>query len=126
MKIVVDMNLSPKWVAYLNAHGHDAVHWSKVGAVDVSDRDIVDWARENECAVFTSDLDFSTILASLHLSKPSVIQLRSEVTLPERIGALTVAALNQAEQELLHGAILSIDAGQTRLRVRSLGVEQEE
>lgn len=126
MKIVVDMNLSPEWVAYLNSHGHDAVHWSSVGAVDASDGDIADWARESECAVFTSDLDFSTILASSHLSKPSIVQLRSEVTLPERIGALIVEALSHAEQELLRGAILSIDAGQARLRVRSLGVEREE
>lgn len=126
MKIVVDMNLSPEWVAYLNSHGHDSLHWSNVGAVDASDSEIVDWARENEYAVFTSDLDFSTILASSGLSKPSIIQLRSEVTLPDRVGNLIVDAIGQAEQDLLRGAILSIDVGQARLRVRSLGAVREE
>lgn len=32
MKLLVDMNLSPRWVAVLVGAGVDAVHWSAVGA----------------------------------------------------------------------------------------------
>lgn len=32
MKLLVDMNLSPKWVETLNASHHEAIHWSTVGA----------------------------------------------------------------------------------------------
>lgn len=31
MKLLIDMNLSPKWAGFLAAAGHDAVHWSSVG-----------------------------------------------------------------------------------------------
>jgi len=31
VKILIDMNLSPLWVTYLQAHGFDAAHWSAKG-----------------------------------------------------------------------------------------------
>jgi predicted nuclease of predicted toxin-antitoxin system len=31
MKLLVDMNLSPDWVAVLRAAGWEAAHWSQVG-----------------------------------------------------------------------------------------------
>ncbi|MFP4087231.1 MAG: DUF5615 family PIN-like protein [Desulfobacteraceae bacterium] len=43
MKIVIDMNLSPHWVQLLVKAGHEAVHWSEVGAPNASDRDIMAW-----------------------------------------------------------------------------------
>jgi predicted nuclease of predicted toxin-antitoxin system len=30
IKIIVDMNLPPRWVPVLKAEGWDAVHWSSV------------------------------------------------------------------------------------------------
>jgi predicted nuclease of predicted toxin-antitoxin system len=44
MKLLLDMNLSPAWLAVLAAHGHDAVHWSEVGAADAPDTHIMAWA----------------------------------------------------------------------------------
>jgi len=31
MHVLIDMNLTPRWVEYLNGVGHDAVHWSSIG-----------------------------------------------------------------------------------------------
>jgi predicted nuclease of predicted toxin-antitoxin system len=31
MKLLLDMNLSPDWVAELAARGWEAVHWSAIG-----------------------------------------------------------------------------------------------
>jgi len=31
MKLLVDMNLSPRWVPFLLDAAHEAVHWSTVG-----------------------------------------------------------------------------------------------
>ena len=59
MKIVVDMNLTREWLPELRAMGHDAIHWSSVGAVDASDTAIMEWARANDHIVMTSDLDFA-------------------------------------------------------------------
>ena len=53
------MNLSPNWCGYLNAEGHDAIHWSEVGPPQTTDVEIMRWA-----SVLTNDLDFGAILAA--------------------------------------------------------------
>ena len=78
VKIVIDMNLSPLWVQLLTDAGHEAVHWSRIGAPNASDREIMAWARSNGFIVFTHDLDFGTILASTDAEAPSVFQLRTQ------------------------------------------------
>lgn len=64
MKLVVDMNLSPAWVALLESAGHSAVHWSSVGPPNAPDMEIMGWAADHGAIVLTHDLDFSTILAA--------------------------------------------------------------
>jgi predicted nuclease of predicted toxin-antitoxin system len=41
MKLLVDMNLSPRWVDVFAGAGIHAVHWSTVGAKDASDAEIM-------------------------------------------------------------------------------------
>jgi predicted nuclease of predicted toxin-antitoxin system len=43
MKILIDMNLSPSWADFLIEAGFEAVHWSKVGASDANDSDVMQW-----------------------------------------------------------------------------------
>jgi predicted nuclease of predicted toxin-antitoxin system len=113
---VVDMNLTPDWVPYLQSLGHDAVHWSDVGAEDAPDTDIIDWARASGRAVMTADLDFGIALARSDATAPSVIQLRTVSTLPGRIGPLVARAIDGAQTDLLSGALLTIETGRVRLR----------
>lgn len=120
MKIVVDMNLSPRWVALLNAAGLDAVHWSDVGAPTARDEDIMAWAIAAEDVVLTHDLDFSAILAFTNHSKPSVVQIRAQDLNPDHIGAQVVTAIHQTQSELLAGAIVSVDPVHARLRMLPL------
>jgi predicted nuclease of predicted toxin-antitoxin system len=40
MRILVDMNLTPRWVPYLNNAGHSAIHWSSIGRISAPDREI--------------------------------------------------------------------------------------
>jgi predicted nuclease of predicted toxin-antitoxin system len=117
MKFVVDMNLTPQWVEHLNAVGYQAVHWSTVGENDAEDGDIVSWAREHDCVVLTGDLDFGTILAMSGVLRPSVVQLRSEATLPARVGSAVIEAIQESETDLLAGALLTIEAMRSRLRI---------
>ncbi len=77
MKLLVDMNLSPRWIAHLVESGWEAVHWSTVGKGNASDSEIMAYAAENDCIVLTHDLDFSAILAATHGQKPSVVQIRN-------------------------------------------------
>ena len=120
MKIVVDMNLSPRWIACLKAAGFEAVHWSDVGAPTAPDEAIMAWAIEAEAVVLTHDLDFSAILAFANNSKPSVVQIRAEDLNPDHIGAQVVAAIAQTQAELIAGAIVSVDPVHARLRLLPL------
>lgn len=120
MKIVVDMNLSPRWIALLNAAGLDAVHWSDVGAPTARDEEIMAWAISADAVVLTRDLDFSAILAFSKNTKPSVVQIRAEDLNPDKIGIHVVAAINQTRSELTTGAIVSVDPVHARLRLLPL------
>ena len=117
MRLLIDMILSPSWEATLKEAGHKAVHWSRVGAPNASDRQLMDWAAANDHVVVTADLDFSAILAALQTRKPSVIQIRSGLLTPEAIGPKVVETLRALAADLSSGALVSIDAERARLRV---------
>ncbi|HEX4407700.1 MAG TPA: DUF5615 family PIN-like protein [Xanthobacteraceae bacterium] len=120
MKILVDMNLSPRWVDYLVASGFEAVHWSQIGARDAPDIEVMQWAVDNDAVVLTSDLDFGAILATSRDRHPSVIQIRSDALTPASIGETLLAALRYSHRELSDGALISIDAARARLRLLPL------
>ena len=42
MKLLIDVNLSPSWVAVLLQSGIEAIHWSAVGPTNAEDRLIMD------------------------------------------------------------------------------------
>jgi len=115
--ILVDMNLSPDWVAFLQQHGHTAVHWSAVGDIRALDPEILEWARNNGHIVPTHDLDFGTILAQTHATGPSVVLVRGEDTFPAALGNAVVAALKQCETDLRSGALVVVDAARNRVRI---------
>jgi len=120
MKILIDMNLPPRWVQVFAKVGWEAVHWSQVGAPTASDREIMTWARENRYAVFTHDLDFSALLATTQGAGPSVIQVRTQNILPEATGKLVIDSLERFRSELDKGAIITIDPRRARVRILPL------
>jgi predicted nuclease of predicted toxin-antitoxin system len=120
MKILIDMNLPPRWVQVFAEAGWEAVHWSQVGSPKASDREIMAWARENGYIVFTHDLDFSALLAATQGDGPSVIQVRTQNVLPEAIGELVVDSLRRFQNELVKGAIITIDPSRARIRILPL------
>jgi predicted nuclease of predicted toxin-antitoxin system len=120
MKILIDMNLPPRWVQLFVNAGWEARHWSQVGATTASDREIMAWARENGYLVFTHDLDFSALLAATQREGPSVIQIRRQNVLPEAIGTLVITALKQYQHELEQGAIMTIEPQRARMRILPL------
>jgi predicted nuclease of predicted toxin-antitoxin system len=120
MKLLVDMNLSPRWVELLGKAGFDAAHWSKLGPSNASDAQIMTFARLNGYVVLTHDLDFGAILAATQGTKPSVVQIRSENVGPQVIGQPVIDALLQMTAELERGALLNVDPSRARLRVLPL------
>jgi predicted nuclease of predicted toxin-antitoxin system len=120
VKLLVDMNLSPRWVTRLASIGIPALHWSNVGARNASDREIMAYASVHQMVVLTHDLDFGAILAATQAAGPSVMQVRTDDVSPEAIGEQVVNALTQLRQELTEGALITVDPVRARLRVLPL------
>jgi predicted nuclease of predicted toxin-antitoxin system len=59
MKLLIDMNLAPRWVNFLTAAGWEAIHWSSIGKATAADSEIMLHAAERGYAVVTFDMDFS-------------------------------------------------------------------
>jgi len=120
VKVLVDMNLSPRWVQTLGIAGIEASHWSTVGIANAPDTEIMAYASAFGYVVLTQDLDFSAILASTADRKPSVVQIRSAEVSPDAIGRQVVTALLQVAGELDAGALLTIDPNKSRFRLLPL------
>jgi predicted nuclease of predicted toxin-antitoxin system len=120
MKILIDMNLSPEWVATFTTAGIESIHWSKVGIATATDSVIMAYAKDNEYIVFTNDLDFGTLLAISKTDLPSVIQVRTQDLMPAKIGTLVISAINQFRSQLEIGALVTVET--SRLKVRILPI----
>jgi predicted nuclease of predicted toxin-antitoxin system len=120
LKLLIDMNLSPRWTGVLAADGHAPTHWSTVGRLDATDSEIMGYAAEHGFVVLTHDLDFGTLLAASRSSGPSVVQLRADDVSPEASAAAVMAALKQTENDLLTGALVTVDVARTRIRLLPL------
>ncbi len=124
MKVLIDMNLSPRWAATLQEAGIVATHWSEVGAATATDRQIMSYARDQGYVVLTHDLDFGDMLAATNGEKPSVVQLRSDDVRPSVIGSAVVSTLLQMAPELDDGALLTIEPNRSRVRMLPLRVQE--
>jgi predicted nuclease of predicted toxin-antitoxin system len=117
VKILLDMNLPPRWVEFLSDHGIEAVHWSSVGDGRAPDSQILRWAEDHGFAIFTHDLDFTTLLAITGASGPSVIQLRSQDVMPDAVGAQVVSVLSTHASAVEAGALITVDLISSRVRL---------
>lgn len=125
MKILVDMNLSPEWVLFLEQAGFACVHWSRVGDPRASDAELMAWARANGHVVFTHDMDFGALLAATRAAGPSVLQVRVKDTMPASVGADVVRVLHFRREALEQGALVTIDKIHSRVRVLPIGAGTE-
>jgi predicted nuclease of predicted toxin-antitoxin system len=117
MKLLVDMNLSSRWVDFFMDHGISAVHWSNLGAANAPDVEIFAYAQRHGLILFTHDLDFSAILAHRASCKPSVIQIRHPTPYPGEFGAVLASALEENSAALNAGALLVIEPHRHRIRI---------
>jgi len=120
MRILIDMNLSPRWADILSLQSIEALHWLSVGSASASDAEIIAYAKDNDFAVFTHDLDFSTMLAITNGEKPSVIQIRTGDVSPTTAAPQILNALMAASNEIEKGALLTVDMKKQRLRLLPL------
>jgi predicted nuclease of predicted toxin-antitoxin system len=117
MKILIDMNLSPRWVDFLRQNGFEAIHWSEVGLTNAPDMEIMDYAAVNGYVILTHDLDFGTMLAKTGVKIPSVIQVRAADITPRTTAFPVVCLLRQYEHEIEDGVLVTINENRTRIRI---------
>ena len=123
MKILIDMNLSPAWVSVLEEAGHTTSHWSTIGSMNAPDREILSWAKTNGYVLFTHDLDFGAILAATEAEGPSVVQIRAQDISPDHAKSLLLNILNKFGENLIQGALISIDEEKSRVRLLPLSLQ---
>lgn len=117
MKLLIDMNLSPKLATELAARSIDAIHWSSVGPNNAPDRRLFDWARTHDYVVLTHDLDFGDLLAATGFRGPSIIQVRTQDVTPAALGQYLAEVISQFREELEQGALVTVDKRRGRARV---------
>jgi predicted nuclease of predicted toxin-antitoxin system len=115
MTILVDANLTPFWVEYLQLAGSQATHWWSVGKGDAPDVELLDWAVEHDAAILTGDGDFSQMIALGRLTRPSVIYLRTSERNPQGPGQQVIEACNVVTAQAESGMIVTIDDRGSRM-----------
>jgi len=116
MKILFDMNLSPKLVYMLTRRGFEAEYWSSIGAFDAKDTEIIVYTYVNNYVILTCDLDFSTILTVTPGKKPSVIQLHLQSVELEKMAEIVDSVVAQTVNALEKEAVLSINTEKSWIR----------
>jgi len=120
VKFLADMGISPDTVTWLQSQGYDAVHLHEQGLDRLSDAEILEKARNEGRIVLTHDLDFAQLLALSKATSPSVIVLRLADMRPDSVNYYLERVLQQAQSDLVRGAIISVREDQ--IRVRSLPI----
>lgn len=120
MKLLLDMNMSPRLAAYLRDAGVGAIHWSDIADARSTDQEIAEFASTNGMTVVTHDLDFGALLSRSGLQSPSVVQIRADDLSVDALGAKLVAVLNDLASELQTGALVTLDPVRVRYRVLPL------
>lgn len=117
MRLIIDMNLSPRRADWLLCAGHQATHWSTVGSGGAPDGHLLAYAKTHDAVLLTQDLDFGAILAVTGDNRPSVIQVRAEDNSPEAIGPLLLKAIELMATELRAGALITVEPSRNRMRL---------
>jgi predicted nuclease of predicted toxin-antitoxin system len=116
MRIVVDMNLSPRWAVRLSGLGHDAVHWSAVGDPRATDESVLAWARSEGRVIVTHDRDFPALLRIAGTAGPSVVLVRQADPGAGLLATFVSEAISAHQSALERGAVLVIDRRGARVR----------
>lgn len=122
MKLLLDMNLSPGFVALFEQQGWSACHWSEVGDIRAADPVIMEWARTHGYIVVTHDLDFGAILAVTQAKGPSVVQVRTQDVTPNHLAPILITTLSQYESMLTKGALVIVHEQKSRVRILPLSL----
>ncbi len=120
MRLLLDMNMSPKVAVQLRAEGHDALHLRELGLGHLQDRHVFAHAKADQRIVVTFDLDFGEIVSLGGGTGVVLLRLRSVRT--AHVQRRVSVALTEAAAALHAGAVVLVE--DTRIRVRTWPIAQ--
>ncbi len=121
MKFLANMGISMLTVQWLRKLGHDALHLREQDLQRSPDDEILVKARDEGRTVLTMDLDFGQLLAASKEKLPSVIIFRLEDERSEIVNERLAEVLNQFQDAIESGAIVSVS--DEAIRVRRLPIQ---
>ena len=116
MRLLADLHIAPRTVAFLRSLGHDVVRVTDLLPPNTPDEVIVQRAAQERRIVLTQDLDFSTIIALSGQRSPSLLSLRLNSSKVEIVNSVLQRLLPILESDLEQGSIVTIEDQRIRLR----------
>ena len=118
MRLLADLHIAPRTVAFLQGLGHDVVRVTQLPLrPTATDAEIVAAARDADRTVLTQDLDFTDLVALSGETQPSIITLRLSTTNIEHVNAVLARALPGIEADVRRGALVTVQDSTVRRRL---------
>lgn len=108
MRFLVDAQLPPALARYLTDAGHQAEHVYDIGMGEASDREIWNYATQNNAAIITKDEDFVS-LSSVTSNAPPVVWVR--------VGNIGKQALLRWMGPMLTRLVSEIESGEKLIEI---------
>ncbi len=116
MRLLLDQGLPRSSAEILRNKGWDIQHTGEIGMSRATDRQILEYARDEQRIVITLDSDFHAILAVENLDSPSVVRIRQEGLRGPELAELVEKIWSKIGKHLENGAMTTITEKAIRIR----------
>ena len=116
ISILLDQGLPRSAASLLRDEGWNVLHTGDIGLSRSTDRQILEFARNEQRVIITLDSDFHTILALTNASTPSVIRIRLEGLKGPDLAFLIKRIWPRVEPQVKKGAMVTITESGIRIR----------
>ena len=114
--ILLDQGLPRSAGPALCDEGWDVLHTGDIGLSRSTDRQILEFAQNEQRVIITLDSDFHTILALTNASTPSVIRIRLEGLRGPDLALLIKKIWPRVEPQVKKGAMVTVTESGIRIR----------
>jgi len=116
ISILLDQGLPRSAASLLRDEGWDVLHTGDIGLSRSTDRQILEFAQNEQRVIITLDSDFHTILALTNASTPSVIRIRLEGLRGPDLALLIKKIWPRVEPQVKKGAMVTVTESGIRIR----------
>ncbi|HEX7668670.1 MAG TPA: DUF5615 family PIN-like protein [Polyangiaceae bacterium] len=100
MKLIADVNISPRVVEHLRDAGHDAIRITELMDARSSDEEVLAKSAEQGAVLVSRDQDFSALVALSGAPGPSLLNVRLSSVDPRVLADSILTVLREAADEL--------------------------